>query len=242
VTTRSLLISVWAKIEATLSNSSTSRPPVDTWSQGPPALQETNLIETTPLLPAPVKLKLKTPKSVLIDTSSQIVAPMGPPPVPLNRNKPVPVSADTRKRKPTSGDLDDLLGAEVDAMDQSHHSDSFEQMLEPKLKKQKLPKPSPDLVIPKTEVSGKAAGRAPSPEKRTKQKEPKVGPSLLAEPALPSIPPVVTTHYVPPQPPPDLPPTSANSMLIKLRRARHLISTLQKVPEAGWVSGVQNHS
>jgi len=151
---------------------------------------------------------------------------MGPPPVPAHKNKPVPVPAESKKRKPVSVALDDMLGAEVDAMDRDHHPDSFERMLEPKPKKQKLPKasPEPSFKEPTTTVS--------SPEKKKKSKESKE--SAVLPPAVPTVP-AASIRHAPPQPPPDLPPTKSNSMPFKLRRARHLVGILQKEPAASIV-------
>jgi len=237
------LMAVWAKIEATLTSSGSDQRPLadlSSWARQPPPLPSPTVSPSIPLAPvaAPVKLKLKTPKAVSSDASSQMVAPMGPPPVPVHRSKPT-TAADNKKRKPASLALDDMLGAEIDAMDRNHHSDSFERMLEPKPKKQKLPKVSIEPPVQK-EVSLDVAGsnRAISPEKKKPSREPMrtpraVSPQPIALSEAATRPQV---HYEPPQQPHDLPPTKSNSMPFKLRRARHLIATLQKEPSAIIVS------
>jgi hypothetical protein len=233
-----LLIAAWRAIEATLKVNETApevvRAPVITIPrpQAPP-----------PPPPQPKKLVIKTGKAVAIDPKPHHVAPMAPPPIPPSRKPSFSITFGgeaSKKRKPAN-DLDDMLGAEVDAMN-SLPKDSFEQLLEPKAKKPKIPKPSiPKLSIPKPSIpkpSPDPPARAVSPEKKKEKKSrevPAPPPPVHAPPVAPVVPATVPV-YTSPVPPADLPPTANNIMPFRPKRARNLVATLLKDPNAIIVS------
>lgn len=126
---------------------------------------------------------------------------MAPPPLP---KKAIP----EKKRK---SQVDDILGAEVDAM----AADAFEQLLEPKPKKQK-----PDPVSAGT-IS--VPPLAPTPQ---------IPPAPLAP--LPVV--ASAIKYTPPRPPADLPPTKSNTMPFKQKRSKLLVQMLAKDENSLFVS------
>jgi hypothetical protein len=209
-------MTVWAKIEATLSS---------TGMQVKPVVQPSPISMPPP--PPPVKLKVKPMRSVTIEEP----LPMAPPPVPVRKISiaipshaprpplpPAPGPSDTRKRKDSArpSDLDDMLGAEVDAMEKAHQPTSAiaELLEQPKSKKVKLP-------------------RQISPEKPRLPVEPpkKAKPRVEEEVRYISAP-----GYEQPRPPSDLPPTIGNSMPFRPKRARPLVASLMKDPQAFLVS------
>ncbi|WRT69673.1 uncharacterized protein IL334_006663 [Kwoniella shivajii] len=175
-----------------------------------------------------VKFKVKPPKSVTIDTSvTEHVPPMAPPPIPTSKKSalaaviassgtggtkspdkpPVPAfptsEKPSKKRKEPSksrNDLDDILGAEVDAIEQrrpSSKEDDFDDLLEikPPTKKIKIPLPAPSpvptstvkstptplpITMPKSVSVSVPRNRTKSPEKPT---------GLKIKSSTPTIPP-----------------------------------------------------
>lgn len=214
------------------------------------------LPQAEPTASTSVKVKVKPPKSVAIDAAPGPVMP--PPPLPIAKKPP---AAEEKKEKQVKkrkepgevgkSDLDDLLGAEVDAMGSKvTSSDPLADLLEePKqpAKKSKLPlssKPSksttpkefsaassssnekPSVKKAKIKVpSGSSSSPVPKPPVPTE--EPSVSQALILPPIAPSA-----TISAQPQPPSDLPPTKSNSMSFKTKRAKALLTTLQKEPSA----------
>jgi transcription initiation factor TFIID subunit 2 len=281
------LMTEWAKLESTLSRS----------KAGPTGAAVVVKSEASERPPPPgasqsVKLKVKPLKQANDGAPREIVPPMAPPPVPPSRKNSFVTSEPTKKRKPVTSELDDLLGAEVDAMAPGHaHSQgSFDALLEPKAKKQKLPRPevqdrpverstpksdrptdkpkpmtisftkptpAPTFTKPTPAPTQKRSVepeiRHKSPEKKRRMLSPKPratpppAPTFTASPApaaapAPASQPVYNevplVPYTLPVPPSDLPPTKSNSFPFKVKRARALVTTLQKDPSAGIVSRI----
>ncbi|WVQ77717.1 hypothetical protein IAR50_007407 [Cryptococcus sp. DSM 104548] len=251
--------SLWAKTENTLS---AQRAPIAPPPMAPPPL----LPETGH--PVPMKLKVKPTKSVHIDSD-----PIMPPP-PLPPTKRVSISApivpvqtvppaveekkEKKKRKEPAraarSDLDELLGAEVDAISSSRVSpdDPVAQLLdEPKPPSKKIRLPG---SMPKRSDSTTSGDSKPSSEGKSKKPKIKLGvsaegsssPAPRAYPpppppevpmSMPSMPmePVLVGQVArppPPQPPITLPPTKSNTMPFKAKRAKALCTMLQKDPSA----------
>ncbi|ORX37731.1 hypothetical protein BD324DRAFT_623057 [Kockovaella imperatae] len=225
-------VQVWSKTEAALNNPKAAErakpePPVGATIPTP------SPVASVPPSSAPVKLKLKPPKTVSIDTTPR-VPPMAPPPLPPSR-KPsgsiTPSAPDiTRKRKESvkaASDLDDLLGAEIDAIERVPQRDLVEELLEPAPKKIKIKqrafspeKQSQTIKIKQAPVPASAPAPAPAPPPPPPVVQPALAPTLPA------------AKYTLPKPPPDLPPTKDNPMAFKSRRAKVLVGLLQKSPQA----------
>ena len=236
---------MWSRSEQVLNNPAPAKAPTPAAEQAPASGNK----------PAPLKLKVKPAKSVTIDNKpTELVPPMAPPPVPKKRKEP----------SKSISDLDDMLGAEVDAMSRSGRdnvSDAFEQLLDqPKPKKVKLPMPKPAGGQEKDKGEEKKKAKARDVDSGgTKQATPPVAkpkpaptpaPAAAPPPAAPetqsaeyiTVPPPppgqAFPNYVQPRPPPDLPPTVSNTMPFKLKRARPLLSILTKDPNSIFVSVV----
>jgi transcription initiation factor TFIID subunit 2 len=130
---------------------------------------------------------------------------MAPPPVPLRKaEKPKQQS----KRK-SIGELDALLGEEIDAIERQQPRQPSPEKPAKKIKPVvKIP-----LAVPSAPVSAASTGAAPAI----------------------SIPPVML-QVAGPNPPSDLPPTVQNTMPFRARRAKALVSTLSKDSHAILVS------
>lgn len=219
------------------------------------------LPQAEPTASTSVKVKVKPPKSAAIDAAPAPVMP--PPPLPIAKKASTAIlsAAEEKKEKQVKkrkepgevgkSDLDDLLGAEVDAMGSKITSnDPLADLLEePKqpTKKSKLPlssKPSKSTIpkefsaassssneklsVKKAKIkvsSGSSSSPVPKPPVPTEA--PSVSQALVLPPIAPS-----TTVSAQPQPPSDLPLTKSNSMAFKTKRAKALLTTLQKEPSA----------
>ncbi|WWD20285.1 hypothetical protein CI109_104761 [Kwoniella shandongensis] len=277
---------IWTKTEHTLNSSAASAQramaaqtlePIPVVMPPPP--QPAEFVASVPK-PTAVKFKVKPPKSVTIDTNVY-VPPMAPPPIPAGRKTapqpspdrppvptftaPAPSEKSSKKRKsPVKGnrnDLDDLLGAEIDAIEGRPVAKAFEELLEPQAKpskKIKLAPPSRRSPEKTSDSRGSSStpGLASAPVdvkpvikpilnpvvKKAKSKTP--GETVSSSPApqqRASQPPSqeVAANSVPvvafptrPQPPRDLPPTSQNTGAIRTKRARAMLALLQKEPAA----------
>ncbi|ORY34750.1 hypothetical protein BCR39DRAFT_514465 [Naematelia encephala] len=119
---------LWTKTEATLS-----------LKPGPPAGAQL-APQIMPIIPVPVAAPGAQPKpstklKVKTDT------PMPPPPIPPNRKNSVSIVPPDKKRKIVRASaVDDLLGAEVDAMEREQQPDALEALLEPTPKKIAVPR------------------------------------------------------------------------------------------------------
>lgn len=146
---------VWAKTENTLKSSNA---PAQERQPAPPQPSVPSALMPPPPVPAtggPMRIKLKPTKSVTIDVPDS--SPMPPPPVPLKKTslpepslpnrgpspakdkpKPTKKKRENKGPNPLDDELDDLLGAEVDAMEKPVH-DPFDDLLPtPPIKKIKL--------------------------------------------------------------------------------------------------------
>lgn len=218
------------------------------------------LPQAEPTASTSVKVKVKPPKSVTIDPAPAPVMP--PPPLPVTKKASIatPPATEEKKEKQAKkrkepgearkSDLDDLLGAEVDAMGSKVVSnDPLTDLLEePKqpTKKSKLPVSSkvskgaskelsaapsssnekPSVKKAKIKVPS-ASSSSPVPRPPVPTEQPSVSQALGPPPIAPST--VISPQ---PQPPSDLPPTKSNSMPFKTKRAKALLTMLQKEPSA----------
>lgn len=223
-------------------------------SRVPPAATVAPVTPAAPTAPAPFKLKVKLPKPVNDGIPIQIVPPMAPPPVPPSRKSSFVAPAEpTKKRKSLNSELDDMLGAEVDAIANPSPRVGIPEVSEPKAKKQKTPRPDPPapVVPPRPTITfskpvSQEKKRQPSPEKNRHASPEKKRAKEYVAPVPPPVeyaPEPITApvslpvlHYAQPVPPPDLPATKGNTMAFKAKRARTLITTLQKDASAGIVS------
>lgn len=250
------LISVWAKTENTLSAQRSSHATTPSKAMPPPPLPQAE-----PTASTSVKVKVKPPKSVTIDPAPAPVMP--PPPLPIAKKASIarPPATEEKKEKQakkrkepgetSKSNLDDLLGAEVDAMgSEAATNDPLTDLLEePKqpTKKSKLPVSS---KIPKSTTSKESSAAPSSSNEKPSVKKAKIklqsgsSSSPVPRPPVPAEQPSVSQTLVPspiapstvisaqPQPPSDLPPTKSNSMSFKAKRAKALLTTLQKEPSA----------
>ncbi|KAK8849657.1 hypothetical protein IAR55_004992 [Kwoniella newhampshirensis] len=277
--------SIWMKTEHTLSSSAASARREATTSSSDVRsvvmLPPSRYVEAVSVTkPTAVKLKVKPPKNVTIDTTVH-VPPMAPPPIPLAKKAapppspdrpPVPpFTAESSREKPNKkrkspvknsrNDLDDILGAEIDAIEGRPVKDSFDELLEPLPKPSKKIKLAPSRQSPeKTLDSRSSSTPAPPPvdlkpvikslpnpvTKKAKSKTPgdyisvSPAPPQRASPSLSTISkevgasPLIPIEAYPthPQPPPDLPPTTENNGSIKMKRAKALLAALLKEPSS----------
>lgn len=218
------------------------------------------LPQAEPTASTSVKVKVKPPKSVTIDPAPAPVMP--PPPLPVTKKASIatPPATEEKKEKQAKkrkepgearkSDLDDLLGAEVDAMGSKVVSnDPLTDLLEePKqpTKKSKLPVSSKVSKGASKELSAAPSSSNEKPSvKKAKIKVPSASSSSpVPRPPVPTEqplvsqalgpPPIAPSTVISPQPqlPSDLPPTKSNSMPFKTKRAKALLTTLQKEPSA----------
>lgn len=244
---------VWAKLESTLSRSKEG-PSITSAPVEPPAPARTSGPSTASS--APFKLKVKPIKPSNDGTPVEIVPPMAPPPVPPSRRTSFVVPAEpNKKRKPVTAntELDDLLGAEVDAIGKSPADAGIEDLLEPKPKKMKLPKaepapstdkPRPTITFSKPASTEKKRHASPEKKRQVSPEKKKVKPPPAALPPPPPEPvqqaaPIVVPPvgpYRPPVPPADFLATKSDKHPIRIKRAKVLVSALQKDPSAVIVS------
>ncbi|OXC60064.1 hypothetical protein LQV05_005617 [Cryptococcus neoformans] len=250
-----LFNTLWAKTENTLSAQRSSHTTTPSKAMPPPPLPQAE-----PTASTSVKVKVKPPKSVTIDPAPAPVMP--PPPLPVTKKASIatPPATEEKKEKQAKkrkepgearkSDLDDLLGAEVDAMGSKVVSnDPLTDLLEePKqpTKKSKLPVSSKVSKGASKELSAAPSSSNEKPSvKKAKIKVPSASSSSpVPRPPVPTEQPLVSQALGPPpiapstvispqpQPPSDLPPTKSSSMPFKTKRAKALLTTLQKEPSA----------
>lgn len=195
---------------------------------------------------------------------------MAPPPVPSGRKPSISITTKllppgsmltpvdqhrhvekiSKKRKDATrlpGNIDDMLGEEIDAMDRAHQTDAFDALLEaPKSKKPKLP--SSQTIYSQKELQA----RLPFPSPSLKSRQHAAGTTVKAfdsrqsEYSLSSSPSAIVSHppevvapaqaaYFQPIAPEDLPPTIQNSIPFKGKRSRTLVGALIKDPKSSLV-------
>jgi hypothetical protein len=200
---------VWKRTEATLSSAEDVRHDIDVVQskEAPPV--------PTVAVPEPkaggLKVKVKPVKP-----ASEVPSPLPsmPPPALLPVRKYTGATAEAAKPKKRShnvgGDVDDLLGAEVDAIDQGPV------------------RPAPVSAPLPPKKARRSPERRDSLEPASKPASKIVVPKVLPAPQLPAPP--VSKPAIPPRR--DQPSSATPAIPFKLKRARLLIAALTKEPSA----------
>jgi hypothetical protein len=204
---------VWSKTEATLSSANPPAARDEITAQAPSVRLEV-LQE-----PKHATLKLKRP----VPADAPPITPMGPPPVPLQRKVSIAVPSKKRAR-----DVDDILGDEVDAI-------QAPVKIKTKVKEESHAPPA---------ITTKKARRSPEKQVAPSKKRDRALSAYLDDAADDLPPPAVATSVPVPVAPANpfagqpAPSQGAASLPFRQKRAKQLITLLQKEPSAVFVRTV----
>lgn len=242
---------VWNKTEATLSSArgETYRPVHGLSTSSPAPPRAPTPVAAPPVPESKPSIKIKAKGNNAPSGSPQTMTPMAPPPVPLNRK--ISIAAPSKKR---TRDIDDILGDEVDAITREPKSQptkptSISFTSKPKHKdegpsKKARTSKSPEKQSGAISISKKkdreleAYLNTPSPSPVPQPKPVlKATPTPTAAPAVPA-PAAAPAVVMPAQSPfadQDLPSLGGANVPFRPKRAKVLVSTLQKEPSAALV-------
>ncbi|RXK36392.1 hypothetical protein M231_06358 [Tremella mesenterica] len=263
---------LWSRTEATLSSASAGSTPSITPLAPPLIIQPyAPSVKSEHPKAEGIKLTVKPPRP---PQSHPPVLPMAPPPVPVKKRTsehlavkfqtpPGRPPKESKPRKPVgSTEIDDLLGQEVDAMEQrpSIHPSPTISFVKPTT----TMKPPPIITLkPSLNTSSSSSSSSDEPKmkkakittKSSPEKTPQTHTTLhtppLSSPIIPKAPKQKPVPPLPPPPPPavdvpgallpiatrqkppsNLPQTVGNPMPFRLKRAKALLAALKKPQEA----------
>jgi len=228
---------VWTKTEATLKQDAAPQPiapapgPASVPAQTPSSRNRDPSAEVLEPKSSSIKFKMPAPVTVKPEPATPVL-PMAPPPVPQRK---ISIAVPNKKRP---RDSDAILGDEVDAISAPPPQSRKKETISPE--KAAAPKKA------RRSRSLEKQSVAPPPKTKIKRKDDKELDAYLDTPDTPVattapvvIPPPVSAAAAAPansfasQPPAS---RAAGNMPFRMKRAKALVTLLQKEPSAAWVS------